>query len=741
MAQMPQGKSEEFASHFVERAGPGSPAHPMFDLIISKAEEQHATPSEFLRVARTGFGRSPNLVPRPISGASGDLQIPLSAVTIVRENAREEYCNSAAWDNNDVCPGATAVAAALPRTGLVSSSKRDFSWLLPLLSASTSLPHCRPPQTKDDPREQFRKCVLESMLVRGHGDLALLQKRDFYFPEYEPQFTFTGSNKQPVIDRILWKHDLLAEADLTGAQIKSLLKTSDEVENQESNPTSIQDTTERGLIHSGLLFSKRKDYYINADNLDDSQVYKVVTSDYLVLSDTGYTEIAKPAISDDNPVFKRKTASLISGLTCSSLHGTPCNLLLPESEHIVSATPTYLPLHKARKNMFSDLESWFAAIRSGGPYDKNLSEERLEARKYTEVTVDNLSVGYTLHSPYISDPEIARDFTGVSQSQASQLHSSELQAKGKVRVLWRNRSVPIPGPFNLSWDFGVEPRADYDRSRQGNVSTDTAGNITSSPDSVTFPKNNFTVGPVFQVHRHVFQPHWMFAFRPLEFGVELSENRFRLQGLPDPIRQTRVKTLTNKVGMRYEKDAKTYLEIGMQHGQNSDVLKALIVNPGTPDAHMCGLDDPQSTLQSCAANFLKPSTSPPMQELATFHTSGMYWDGQATVPLPIPTLQPKYVVVLKGDLFANRSRSRGRIDNETASQTRYDVTFSHGFKFPIYGSFSLQPTFEWFYYENKIFESFLKKRNFDIEVSYDFSRKSRVSVLKRMKYDSTAGSP
>src|SRR5262249_42366626 len=98
----------------------------------------------------------------------------------------------------------------------------------------------------------------------------------------------------------------------------------------------------------------------------------------------------------------------------------------------------------------------------------------------------------------------------------------------------------------------------------------------------------------------------------------------------------------------------------------------------------------------------------------------------------------KYVLTVKGDLFANRSRRSNPL-NEVASQTRYDATFGQGFKLPLFGSFSLQPKFEWFYYQNKVFESGLTKRNFDIQLTYDFSCRSRVGLWQRLGYDS-AGS-
>lgn len=569
-----------------------------------------------------------------------------------------------------------------------------------------------------------------------HADVALLQVRDFYFPTTENSAVSIAS-LQEVVDRILWKDDLLTETNLSGAQIEKLLDQSDKFEKEEKDASDIlPDTLNRSISKAGLVVVKKQStaeqdrYFGHADDFDDAAIYRVATTNHLARGETGYPDAAKPAVGKQQ-VFQNNRAVPISVLVCEALlqwaDGSEQQLfqcrsqINQNSDYRVSGPNQILnePPHPVK----SDWSKIGVAVTNtfvppADPYRDTGGEKKLESYPIWDINLDNVSGGYTLSAPVITMQNL-KNFSGITNSDVSQPASSKLDIDQHLLILRR---------FRLPIDAGIEDLFQYTRQRQDSL---------TSPTTTSWPRDNFVIGPVLQLrglrlNGNKYRPHFLYVFRPFQFAIQPSETTFTLSGANSTsalIHQARAYSFSPKLGVRLERDDNSYFETGVESQHNRNVLSTLVLNPGSGLAP-CRLSAAQS-LASCAKGVtLRPNT-PPQPQYSRFVQHGMYWDAKLKLSF---TTKLSYQTDTRGDLFANRPFGR-----ENSALPRYDVIWGHSLIVPLIGNFSLEPRFEWVFYENKILGNNLTRRNFTMKLTYSFKHDSRVPIWNTMNYDSSGG--
>jgi hypothetical protein len=152
----------------------------------------------------------------------------------------------------------------------------------------------------DAPREKFRSAfqdyVLHVLKQTARADVALLQKRDFFFGARLTPREVTDRDVTLAIDRILWKGDVVIKRTLPGKSLKEVLKRSKSFDERDDSLLSLDVEKRRGLVKLGIAHDAARDQYlVNGEPLDDGRLYTVATSDYAGLGDTGYPELISDA--------------------------------------------------------------------------------------------------------------------------------------------------------------------------------------------------------------------------------------------------------------------------------------------------------------------------------------------------------------------------------------------------------------------------------------------------------------
>src|SRR5207248_10357322 len=128
--------------------------------------------------------------------------------------------------------------------------------------------------TKEGDRErlsQLQLLTLCSMQQRLESDVALLQKRDF-FSELPKDTKDIGINLaagpdpqlQQILDRIVWKGDLLTLLYVPGSALKKALEQSKIFDAEDASELSLAAEKQRGLVKLGIQFDPdHNEYLIN----------------------------------------------------------------------------------------------------------------------------------------------------------------------------------------------------------------------------------------------------------------------------------------------------------------------------------------------------------------------------------------------------------------------------------------------------------------------------------------------
>lgn len=650
--------------------------------------------------------------------------------------------------------------------GMITAIPRDTSWELianhlepvavkePEDSAdkfwdnvrTTTIKECvasnfKAPPDEENPRESYLKwLVLCTMRKQLSADVALVQSRDFYdkIPDVikaksalldrsNPEQTKLGlapaeqvENIQQMLDRLIWKGDLLTLLYVPGADLRKALKQSDRYAAEEIATFSLAVERGRQLEKLGIT-EDGDDYLINEVPLDDSRVYTIATTDYIGAGDTGYPDLVSAALNPrTHPAAFNGNLLPISSLVCRKLVTVdpdkfclgPINSLDYLDETSAEQIASYKPPSRFNRLWKATGLEW--PHKSVSPSSTaEAVEQKVQERSFWSFSLKNFSFGFKdLHN---NGPDATLDekFGGIS--------TSGLTAKGS-----RSYSFTIDTRTSYSehnTEFFIGNGLEFERQNQGNplvplgisqvknrIFTDVGFVVWKVPGR-SLPN----LGTVFSVHG--------------ETQLQQPFSTFQLSTSPDDqrrINQPRSLIMLGRVGMRWQNKSNT-AEIGGQFGRELRALRGYRFESAAGSVEC--LADSSQTLGDCISTNSKAPGFITMDATATALVqgrprAGIYWSHTLSIPLGD---RLKYEVTQDADYFFVK------FHNDTSIDTKFRYSSTNRLSFMFWPNFSIGPTLDLLMFQNKRNEKFLFQRQigFETKLNFDiFNRREKSVQLK-----------
>jgi hypothetical protein len=650
--------------------------------------------------------------------------------------------------------------------------------------------------------------LLRELEVSAKADVVLLKRRDFFFDWLGKDYSdysvcedwvanhfademAEGSDSAThfhkaycqlhiALDRVLWRGDYSERVMIDGTTLTALMKTAGQQADQEqtllahdlhqewlmtygivtapptnlvaaaAGPESFSVPGVDGCNSSpGPLFGKDSSdpgptYCINGQSLAPDRAYWLTTSD---------------GLADDQVVYKDLGA------------WTKKNTSYSEDPHY----------DKKSERLFltTEIADEILRNRDQSPPQPTLAflENQHQARPLFQLDFAKLVAGFSFTSPDLKDSDLANDYAGVTNTQASTPKSQELDLEAQTRLLYS----PSLGLFT----FGLQSDAEYDRKY--------SGNLTGSPETVTYSANSYSVGGFAQVYlpipsrkerwfntidrstrnlwrlfvvaapyqyqrqlapNYIAFPYFAIATTANPMGTFSKTSFLNLQ-LPIPVQ------FSQRLGFRLETsgvpkwtpDPGSYIEIGPEYTVQNNVLAAVLVpnlSPPTPTTIL---------FPSCPATATAFQSSPSATSMTgnplvncvkyDFQTANQKLDG-STVLIPVPATLHAGGFYWNSHIQKNLNPEKNySVSFDTSgdsyllpgytltTQTRYAFSTKLAFNLKILpglANLTLSPTYSNFYFENQGISSQrtgLVATTFSVSAKWYFARDAEVPFRKQ----------
>ena len=599
----------------------------------------------------------------------------------------------------------------------------------------------------------FQLAVLAALRDRTHADVAMLQKRSFYWgPFPAPLYGEHGLEKAngQLLDRILWMGDYLEVIPVKGSTLKKVLDESDKFDALDEQATSEVVETGRGVLALGLEKTRDKQYLIDGMQLDPNRLYTVATSNHIAAGDNGYPELADPQFADyrlpsvdkDDQDADDKTPR-ISSEVCKAFGDQFGDHLCVTNPGLLFASIQQLPPQLEPTTL-----SFFRAYQRSVFGTPQLPRDAYSRTNYQaqlnptwRISLKDLSFNLSSVRNNLTEPERLTELGGVTEPGAgnAKAHTINFSSHGE----WVRSGKWV--------DEFVRALGEYQETVTGNTatvpiltSTGTLNNVLyPAPALTTFSKNQFaTDSGVFWHPGWLWRPagHKYFdkigiVFEPLHFDTQIARQSFDLAAVYDPagtgnilipaisLPLARVRNILQRIAFRTESD-KNHLEVGYQGGWERNALESLTTNLGTCPALIITLCLETQELQP---GFLVSSIS---QSLGTRERHGPYADLDWTWPL----------IWRLGFRTQESFAYYGPAHLDSAIDTLYRNDVTETLNFQLFPNLNIGPSLERFDYENKIEHVHLRTWSPSFKLTYSFDWLEGSKIGKSLRYSPTSAS-
>lgn len=489
--------------------------------------------------------------------------------------------------------------------------------------------------------------LLKQVQRSSHADVTLLQYRDFYFgrmlsrPKDSPPGEDYGDYRicantaaetycrlRVALDRVLWKGDFSERVMLDGKTLQAMLASAQQQTDYEQTLLP-RDAVQEWLLTFGVVTKPPKNlsaatmgpetfvvpglsfcsmasaggtpqYCINGQKIADDGAYWVSTSDHLAQD----TQVYKVLSSLDQRYHLPKRGLFLTGEIADEICGRAtgsASACTPqqhsrETREVQKATPT------------DDAQAYMREI-----------EAFQQQRPILQLDYAKVVAGFMVRRPDQTDNDLAMNFSGVSESRATTPHAEELDLEAVTR------STRRVGPEWLK--TGIQSDLEYDRAF--------TGNLTNSPETVTYAQNIFTVGGFLQarIWGPKSLPRLLLVAAPFQYQQQITGNYLNFKftagsgqlTVPTP----RAEGFNQRLGSRFEfgggswrtPDVGSYAEFGPEYSDINHILSGLLLPNGT----VCQASN--VSFSSCVAGNTTVTKSTLIKPLTeTLHTGGLYWD-------------------------------------------------------------------------------------------------------------------
>ena len=574
------------------------------------------------------------------------------------------------------------------------------------LSANANPANFVPPfdQMNGSMIDQIKGLTLCAMREKTGADIALIQKRDLYEEFTRDDFPIAPQQQkerlQQILDRIIWKGDLLTLLYVPGGAIKKALEQSKKFEQDDSNFLSVADENWRQLEFLGIQ-PAGKDYLINEVPLEEKKIYAVATSDYIGAGDTGYPDLAAASLNPKTrPTQFPNKLDTISSVVCRRLFDNKQDIekfcvgpLATADSTTAAAAPAPKPLSFSRKLLNKMPFKWPGPT----PTPKTTAtalEQKAQQHPIWMLSLQNFSLGFNSLSNNLTDAQISQKFSGVPVSgvTARKTHTVTMQLGTRLsRTSHEN-------------EFFVALGSDYREQSTGDVTpqivqlnnrlTGDAGFIRS----LSGGRSQSRIGTIFSLHAEtpLQQPFTTFTLG--------TQDRLR-------VAQNRSLLLLPRLGVRWQTRVNSF-EAGVEAGREINAFKGYRFDTTSIEC----LPSRTETFVKCITRLsTPPNPAITKDSVATVilqgrPRAGLYWKFNLSIPF---NPKVKYELSQEADFFFN-------FHQDNATDTRYRDQSKHSLKFVIFPSLSVGPSLQLLFYKNKVNGDFLFQKVFAFETSLSF---------------------
>ena len=593
-----------------------------------------------------------------------------------------------------------------------------------------------------DNQTYLKWLVLCTMQQHLGADVALIQSQDLFdkIPELKRDTTELlnrakvsardaerDENVQQMLDRLIWKGDLLTLIYVPGSALKKALDQSEKYASEETATLALSVDRGRKLETLGIR-TENGEHFINELPLDNNRIYAVATTDYISAGDTGYPDLRKAARNPrGHPAAYSRQLISISSLVCRKYFYNNASLIsqyclepvdgsLYLDETVAEQTPPYPP-----EGRFS---RFWANTGLALPKSRTSSidpavglENRVQRRSFRGFSLKNFSIGFKDLDNNRTDQSLQDKFAGISTSGVGSKENRTISVGLDTRFSY----------FADKHEYFIGLGVDYDRQSTGDPTLATGISLNKNR---LFLDGGFVwwrhagrelpnFGPVFSVHGETQLEQPFSAFN-------LNTDEAEQVRIP----QKRGALLLGRLGFRWQNRTNT-AEAGVQFGREFRALRGFHFDNPDGNDQECLVSSAQ-TLDDCIAFKSGPlersitANSSPSALLQARPRAGIYWNHRFSFPIGSKI---KYEATQDADYFFVR------FHQDTSIDTRFRYNSKNSLRFMIWSNFSIGPALELFIYQNKVNGDFLFQRTLGIETTLNFDvfnrREKKSQIISR----------
>jgi hypothetical protein len=746
LAQMERGKAETLAANLATTRLSGTPLN--FDLVISSAadfsaatanEQLHFDPSPVLDSETNKSGAKPPrfrqlvVVPwRAYDYSNHRLPDPLRTVTVSDDHcadalcAKRDFTVGGRWDLTFSLPKTINEEEQLKSTykkiGLEYLKKKGY--LHPLDSPDASM---------DDP---FPLAVLDTLRSKTGADVALLQKRDFYWGPFSTPLLHStpGRPNGVLLDSILWTGDYLQVLTVKGDTLKKVLDDSDKLDALDAQTTNPSVETNRGLLTWGIQKTRDKQYLVDGTQLDPNRLYTVATSNHISAGDTGYPELADPQFSEarlpEATSHDDTKSQRLSSIICREFAGDDC----VDGPELTFATIQRLPSQLEPK-LSARVNAWGRSFIARPQFlqDSNsVVDYQAQLKSTWRFSLKDLSLNLSGVRNNLSEVQRSTELAAVTESGAANPKNHAIDYSSHLEFVRSGKQLDQFVRGLAVYKTTVTATTQTLALLPGQTTPPTVGAL----PLISRSKNQGAIDAGFFLHRkHKYDSRWGLVYEPFHFDtplyrVELPVNAFyshTTDQLINPaftLKLDRDRRFLQRIGFRAE-SSQSSVELGIEGGWEQNALQELSGNLG--DCHALAT----LTLSSCLKTFQQTPgfLFSSLQQLnGSRENNGAYVNLDWSIPL---IWKLSFRTEDYGEYY-----SPAHLDNST--DTRYRNDAKETLKFTVLPNLTFGPGLERFDYENKVERVHFRTWSPVFNVTYSFDKYSGGDWKKSLGYSPTA---
>ena len=619
----------------------------------------------------------------------------------------------------------------------------------------------------------FEDLGLTVMRQTCHSDLAFVQHRDVFLPmnysESQGQFFHSYDERgiEALLDIVFWKGDFIQCMNLPGSTITSLLQTSKQFQDQED--LGVMDQVSQGwaLATLGVTGQGSKTQLIDGQYLDPKKLYSVAITDYLANGDTGYPALQGaepyPAAAWDKLPMNLLSYKLIKTLVPNSK--LPPEPRSDEAFDVLLTDTSPVP----KKPTQPGVGAWFANLTSINKQAKITPlDQSVRDLPHLSISLYKLDGSYSILAHRDSLKTVGENFPGVSSVDLTSPESLSYGFDHLARVQYDFKHWLLFGQSELNYgehnQRGKPPNEAYQPSQTADFYSIQTGpairlfphfqnpasltfqvpleldtqiikpltqfNIIQNtcPPNVTCPKASSTPPPVYAApsRYYSYRPGFRYSFsflRPQQPGQGgqsggQSSGQAKGQSGQGGGGGGAGQGGSGSKGQGQSSTLDSYLEVGFANGQLRNGPNAFtFMYTGTPPAGST-LTNPETcyvaNLQTCIPQLQASSIAAHLIGVTNGRVhgqGGIYLNFRVDMPL---WNYSEFTLENLGNFYFNRH-------NDAVVDTRYWDDLKASITVPIYRKISLAPTYEVFWFKNKVAYNIYSSQSAYVSLNYSFA--------------------